>query len=342
MKRYMCKTLFIAAALIVTFATAQAENLRKEFNHAFKVEKGHNLEIVTRFSDVDVLKNDVNEIRVEVYIELKDNKNGKKLFDAFNVRFEQNGKTAYIATEFPKGINIKDLDIHFKIFMPSYINLTMDVSYGNVYLSELTGTENKLKVHFGNFKADVIASLKNAIELAYVSSADIGFLTSAVFDVSYSNLNAKRVDDFSGRTAYSEFRIDAIDNLSLTISKFDEWELGEVKNMDVRARYSEFEINSIVNKIIFNGNFGELEVDIIHSNFEIVKIEASYTDCELNIAPNASYAIEAQGSFADIDVPDRFKGSIQEKSLSIEVNGVVGDKPKGKVYIDTSFGDVDF
>lgn len=341
MKKFMFKSLFMTAVLLVSIGAVQADELRKEFNHTFQVTKGHTLKIDTRFSNVDIVKNTADEIKVEAYIEVSNGKNGKKLIENFELLFNQSGNVATIETKFPKNMNIKNLDVHIKVMMPMYINTNLDVKYGSLYISELAGAENEIKVGFGNFKADVIASKTNEISLSYVDRADIGYIVSGTFDVNFSHLKIKKIDSYSGKSSYSEIVIDQVNVLNLPVTKFDEWEIGSVNSVDADSRYSEFEITTLNNSLVLNANFGEFDIERTSKDFELIKIKASYTDCDVNIDAGASYTIEAYGSYADIDVPDNFKGTLKEKSLSVEINGQVGESPKGKVTINTSFGDVD-
>lgn len=341
MKKFMFKSLFMTAILLVSIGAVQAEELRKDFNHTFQVTKGHTLKIDTRFSNVDIVKNTADEIKVEAYIKVSNGKNGQKLIDNFELLFTQSGNVATIETKFPKNRNIKDLDVHIKVMMPMYINTNLDVKYGNLYVSELAGAENEIKIGFGNFKSDVIASKTNEISLSYVDRADIGYIVSGTFDVNFSYLKIKKIDSYSGKSSYSEIVIDEVNTLTLPSTKFDEWEVGVVNSLAANARYSDFEIATLNQSLQFDSKFGELEIDHIAKEFDRIDITASYTDCELKIDALASYTLEAYGSYAEIDVPSRFKGSMKEKSFSVELNGQVGENPKSKVVVNTSFGDVE-
>ncbi|MDA3866543.1 MAG: hypothetical protein PF489_07330 [Salinivirgaceae bacterium] len=341
MKKYLYKLIVLVALLVPTQEVVSAGVLNKEKHKTFTVEKGHNLNLLLKYSDVDIVKNSTNEIEIDVTIELKENKKGEELLEQIEIVFDQSGKDVSVETKFPKVWKSSNLNIRFTIKMPEYINLNMDLKYGNAYISQLAGTQNTIKMQYGDIKTDVIASDNNQITLAYVGSADFGYINKAKCNISYSEINIKEADLIEGESAYSEFRIQKINVLNMSMTKYDEWEIQQIVNLNATARYTEFEIGALSKKIILDANFGELDIEQTNKNFELIQLNTKYTDCELNIESGASYKLDAKGAYSDISYDGDLNGTYHDKSLSVLISGTIGKSPTGKVVIDTEFGDIE-
>ncbi|MFO7862403.1 MAG: hypothetical protein R6U85_00235 [Salinivirgaceae bacterium] len=341
MKKYLYKLIVLVALLVPAQEVVSAGALTKDMHKVFTVEKGHNLNVLAKYSNVTIVKNSKNEIEIDVTIEVKDNKNGEKLLEKIDIIFDQSGKDVSVETKFPKVWKGSNLDIQFTIKMPEYINLNMDLMYGNAYISQLAGAKNTIKLQYGNIKADVIASENNHIKLAYVGNADFGYINKANCDISYSEIKIKEADLLEGESAYSEFVIQKLNVLNMSMTKYDEWNIRQIASLNATARYTEFEIETLSQKITLDANFGELEVGKTSKNFELIQLNTSYTDCELNIESGASYTLDAKGAYSDISYSGDLNGTYRDKSLSVLISGTIGKSPTGKVTIDASYGDIE-
>ncbi|WP_462281053.1 hypothetical protein [Salinivirga cyanobacteriivorans] len=342
MKKYLYKITALSVALLFTFAAAQADDLKRSKKEVYKVAKGHSLIVETRFSDVNIVKSTTDQVEINVTIEVEgDSRRDKALFEGVKVNLKQSGNEVSVITDLPSRINSSDLEIRIDIKAPTYIQANIDLQYGNLYLEELEGKAD-LDLRYSNFKSDVLASPDNQFQLAYMDQVTIGYVNKALIDISYSEINIKKAGVLSGRSAYSEYRIGDIDQLSLSMSKYDEWEINDILDFSATSRYAEIEIGYVKKSFVLDANFGECEVSKTSANFKTIELDLSYTDCEMNIDGNASYTLKVDGSYADVEYPkDRFEGSFHSRMMSLSIDGTIGKSPTGKVLIETSYGDVE-
>ncbi len=342
MKKYLYKITALSVAILFTFAAAQADELKRTEHKVYKVAKGHTLIVDTRYSNVNIVKTTADEVEIDVTIEVEGNsRRNKAFFEGIKVQLNQKGKEVSVVTGLPQRINASDLDLKIDIKAPTYMQVDVDLQYGSLYLEELQG-KAELDLRYSNFKSDVLASVDNQFQFAYLDQVSIGYVNKALIDINYSEIKIKKAGILSGRSSYSEYRIADLDQLNLSMSKYDEWEIAEILDFSATSRYSEFDIGYLKKAFVLDANFGECEVNRTSANFKTIELDLSYTDCEMNIEPGASYSLKVDGSYADVEYPEsRFKGSHHSKMMSLSVNGTIGDSPTGKVVIETSYGDVE-
>lgn len=341
MKKYLYKIIVMSVALI-TVAAAQAEDLSRKIHKVYQVSKGHTLIVDTRYSDVNIVKSTADEVDINVTISVDGNsRRDRSLFESVKVNLVQSGDEISVITDLPNRMNTSDLELKFRISIPVYMNVEMELHYGNLYLEELEGKAD-LELRYSNFKTDVLASTENKFEMAYMDHVNIGFVNKTLIDISYSEVTIKKASVLSGRSAYSEYSIGEVDQLNMSMTKYDEWEIREIKDFSATSRYSEFDIGLLKKSFILDANFGECDISRTSSKFTNIELDLSYTDVELNIDPGTSYSLKVDGSYTDVEYPeDRFKGSYQSKMMSLSMDGTIGDAPSGKVLIETSYGDVE-
>jgi hypothetical protein len=341
MKKYLYKIALLSVAVIFTFA-AQAEDLNKKEEKSFNVKKGDNLIVDTRFSNVVIVNHKADAIEITATIDVDGaSKSQKNLLEKIEIILKKEGNDVIAKIEFPKTSKLKDFDIKFNIKTPSYINLQANVSFGNLFIENIEGSTN-LDVSYSNLKADVLASENNEFKFAFMDDVKIAFVNQALINFSYSEVEIKKTSILKGKSSFSEIAINEVDKINLSVTKYDEWDIEKIGSFTATSRFSEIDFGVLAGSLVLDINYGELDIENTSKDFELIDIEASFADCDLNIESGASYTIEGEASFADIDYDSgNFKGTRHKKNTSLEVNGTVGTTPKGKVKIQTSYGDVD-
>ncbi|PLX15651.1 MAG: hypothetical protein C0599_16460 [Salinivirgaceae bacterium] len=341
MKKYLYKIALLSVAVLFTFA-AQAEDLNKKENKTFKVKKGDNLIVDTRFSDVTIVNDKADQIEIVATIEVDGaSKKQKSMFEEIQLILKQEGNNVIVKTDFPKRINLKDFEITFHISAPSYINLEANISFGNLFLEELQGKAD-LDVSYSTMKADVLASEDNELKFAFMDQVNIAYINAALINFSYSEVEIKKASVIKGKTSFSEIEIGEVDKMNLSVTKYDEWNIEKIGSFSATSRFSEIDLGFLASQLIIDINYGELDIERTSKDFELIDIESSFAECDINVESGASYSIEAEASFADVDFNSgEFKGNKNKKTTSMSLSGNVGNSPKGKVKIKTSYGDID-
>lgn len=341
MKKYLYKIAFLSVAVILTVA-AQAQDLNKKEHKTFHVKQGDKLIVDTKFSDVTIVNHKSNDIVIVATVEVDGpSKREKAAFEEIKIILKQEGNNVIAKTEFPKKMSLKDFEIKFKIEVPVYINLDLDLAFGNLFMDELQGKTN-LDVSYSTFRANVLASTENELEFAFMDNVSIAYVNQALIYFSYSEVEIKKASVIKGKSSFSEIKIGELDKLNLSMTKYDEWDIEKVGSFSATSRFSEIDLGFLASQLVIDINYGELDIDRTSKDFELIDIDGSFAECDVNVESGASYTIEADASFADVNFDSgNFKGNRYKKTTSIEINGTVGTSPKGKVKVKTSYGDVD-
>jgi hypothetical protein len=359
---YNTSILLIQALFLLSF-TVSAEEVNKEIHKEFAAQKGTNLSIINKYGDVVVESWTTNQIVIDVKItvELPDKARAEKLMEYINVQFTEEGNNIDAETIIDDnftftgwGGDTRRFRIDYTVKMPADANLDVDNKYGNSVIGELTGLVNVIG-KYGDI--DIFKISRNnekpysTVNISYgkVSIDNCGWLDiTARYCSMFEILNAKAllID-----TRYSKFDIANVSSIVMgtstaeTGSKYDNIKIGNINNIVATSSYTTFSISKLSKKLDIQAKYGKISVDEIPSGFESINVGADYCGIDLGIDENASYYLDANAKYGDINFnEDNFK--IEQRvyeNTSKSVTGISGKNanPASKVTIRTSYGSVD-
>ena len=184
--------LLLLPITIVSFSLS-AQDAVKDFSESYDVREGVTLQADIRYSDMELIKWDKNEVDifVEIEVEAASKSLAEQKLSKINVKLGKSGSIISLETELEEGWS-RNAKVNIKIIVkaPAYMNLEMSSSYGDLFVQELNGLV-ELNLKYGNLKAGTLGRGNekpfNSLDLAY-SDATIDFAGWMEVDLSYSDM----------------------------------------------------------------------------------------------------------------------------------------------------------
>lgn len=192
-----------------------------------------------------------------------------------------------------------------RIRMPEKGNLELNIRHGKVKLS---GTSNNLKADLSHsqFSANTIAGKESRVKAFYTP-------------VNIQNWN------------YGV----------LTTGYVKDAKIGNVKSLKLISNSSDMEIERVEETAIISGTFGELKIDELASDFDLLDISLQNTDLILDL-PESALIFSYEGAQSEINYPESITGEPVERYGSKIINGFQGSRgASGTVSINAKFSNVD-
>nr|HPR32738.1 hypothetical protein [Prolixibacteraceae bacterium] len=239
------------------------------------------------------------------------------------------------------GIAETQVEINMKIRMPANLNLRVNNKFGNVYLDDFQGdvtidmANGKLKAHDLNGFCNLKINFGDAI----INRMDAGTL-----EIYYGKLNLSNARKLKITSKTSDIVITDIQDLTAHSSR-DDYRIRMVRNFETESSWTDFSISEFSNQSDIRMNFGDLSIEKIQQNFELIVIDARSTNINLsfdqNVDMNFDITTNNEVSLPMSSIIDQ-KEQIDEKENIVRYIGRTGDIKTGepKVRIRTSSGEV--
>lgn len=359
MKPLKFKSAIILALFILAGFTINAGNdeYSKEIHKEYDANAQTVLEITNKYGDVDITNWSENKVvfDIKITVDHRNEEKAKELLKMINVEFSQEGNTIKAETEIDEKINksgwifdfnsdAKEFSIDYTVKMPKNLELTLTNKYGDVFIDEITGKAD-LAVKYGNLKANKIirdnTKPLSSVYLAY-SDGTIGEVEWLKLELKYSKLEIEKSKALIGVTKYSKLYVDKSSSI-VCESKYDKYKIGYISNFVGEAKYTDIKFKELRKKLDLTTKYGDIELEYVPQNFESIKIDNKYGHVEMKIDKNASYQLDGEAEYADIDYPQGYKISRIEENTEMKVSGIIGEdkNTKSKVVIETQYGGVD-
>ena len=361
MKPLRCKFTGLFLALLLGSITLQAasDEYSKNKHKEYEVDQQTILSVINKYGDVNITNWEQDRVSIDVTVTVDHSKEEKarELLDEILINFSREGNTIQAETDFDKGFNrsggifdfdsdTKEFSIDYTIKMPKYLNLELENKYGDVFINEVTGRAD-IAVKYGNLKAKKILR-DNSKPLSHVYLA---YSNGDIEEVDWLKLTLKYTPDqceigkstaLIALTKYSKLEVEESSSI-VCESKYDNYRIGTLSNLVCEAKYTDFKIGTVKKKIDLESKYGDFDVNSVPKSFEQVKVDNSYGHIDISIDSDASYRIQGEAEYADIDLPDESSVSRIERNTELKVSGTVGPEsnPKSEVQIQTRYGNVD-
>jgi len=340
------RLLLVLPLLLLLCIPLSAQNARKEISETYNVKKGFTFNVESKYSDIELLTwdRDVLDVVVIVEVDAGSRERSENILRNINIDIKETGNSvSYITNlDFPgsPGKGVK-LDIKYTVKLPSYLNVTIENSYGNVYIQELAGLA-KLDLQYGNLKINKLArgNVKpyNNIEIAYGNAGieEAGWLE---LGISYSEFEASKFDMLIVESKYSKLYGE---NAGTVISegKYDKYTFRELDNFVAELKYSNVKIDKLHQKFDLNASYTNVKIDYLLKGFEKIRANLSYGNFSAITEPGTSYNLNADSKYGEINVSPASNLSRSRENGNLKVSGTVGTNPKSDVNIVTRYGNI--
>lgn len=327
-------------------------------------------------------KNEVY-FEIKMIITSSTQKKADELLSNIDVKFEQMGKQIKAQTVFQNNLQCNNcgMTLEYSIMVPKgmdYIfdnkygnillgdadgNTDITVKYGNLFVKNFLGDNNIINVKYGNFecensinnhannidvkygsvKINKLTGNKNVLNIGYAGNIEIKETNDLEIDVKYSKLNIGTANELKIESGYTNTSITKVKKLNLS-SKYENYNIGEIDELNAEYAYTNVSIGKL-NKVlkISEIKYGKLNIDDVLPTFELINVDASYTNVKIRFDPKASYNVDLYTKYSTIEVPSGSKTNRTEPDKnSIQVKGIVGNNssPKANVNITNKYNGI--
>lgn len=338
-------TLFLFLQIAFASVAFADEEFTKKYHEEYDTDKSTVLEVHNKYGEVNIKNWENNQIVIDVTVtvEADDKEEAEKYMKQIKIKIDKSGNKIEAVTDLDGSFNNVDFTIDYEIKMPTATPLTLSNKYGAIFINELSNFVD-IAVKYGSLQINTLTNgktdPKSKIDLGY-SKGSIGKCNWLKIGLAYSKLSINEATALIVVSKYSGLEVEESSTI-VAESKYDkDYEIGKVNNFVCEGKYSRYDIEEVASTLKLDIGYSKVSVDYIPQNFELIKIESKYGSIDLDIDENAEYKLKASLKYGSIDYPESEKISVQKENTSVEVWGDVGQNPKGEVFIQSKYGNVD-
>ena len=333
------KAKILTVIFCLTTLFAFAEN-RNDLNNSYKYTKkrtidanfetagNYSLSLIGRYSDYKISTWDENYVSFHIEIITKANKleTAEDMLYAIDVDFENSKMEKNLnAKTVIKKNNIKNVSFQIShyVMVPQDILLSIYNHYGDVYIDK-ANRNLIVEMKYGDFSIDDILSHAE-INLLY-GDADIKNANKITAYMNYGDIDAVNVNE-------------ALINMNYGSAKFD-----AVNILNGKLNYSDLELGNVEKTVDISTNYGDVEINSMSDNFELIKVQANYSDIDLSLNEMMSFSYDISLLYGDIknDILEKHARKIIEKNYQMSMIGNLNDEDqRHKIIISGNYSDVE-
>lgn len=339
-------TIVFLSALLLQVSFANADEVERTLaQKKFDVSSDALLSVEHKFGKIKCKNWDQNSISVKVTasVEASSVEKANKLLDRISVDVDGNSNAVSVESKFSdklfSGKN-NNLTIDIEIMMPESVRLDIDHQFGNAYI-EVADGDSEISIQYGSLEVKALKSNSNDIEVSF-SEANLDYVGKGDLDISYSTLKVEEGLDLNIESDYSTVTISKVDNLKIE-NEGGNVNIGEIGSVDLTSKFSEFKISKLHNLMIADTEYGSLKVWDIEAGFSQIIVENSFGSVNLEFMNDASFNLEADMEFCDLNYPKSsasFSKRIVESTEKYYQGTIGSGSSKSSVSIESSFGNV--
>lgn len=326
----------------LSFAFAEKPEVieSKVIKRSFDVSSTADLKISNRYGNVNLTTWDQNKIdfHIEIQVDGRDAQKVKDRLNSISINFSSSANFVAAETmiESIKGFNNVNISIHYFVKLPKTNNINIQNQYGNIDIDNLRGTSN-IELKYGNFSANQLNNSSNVLNFDYVTRASIDWVESASINLGYSKLSINKSDVLNLNSKYSDVSIGRVKDI-LNNAKYGNVQIETVNAFTNSATYSNIKVGELITSFVSTGSYGSISISDVKKGFNKVSIGANYLAVSIGISKDATYNLEGNFKYGDLNYPSNLNLSKEiKKSTSAYYEGKVGNG-KGDILLNMTYG----
>lgn len=346
--RFKPTLLLILISLSMTSYVFASNDYTKNFERKYTVKRGTQLNIENKYGDVEINNWALNEVLIKATItaEAPNQSKAESVFRNISINISQSGDVIKAITQIKADFKRGDkFNIDYEIFTPDYIQISLDNKFGDIYINAQTAQAD-INLSYGNLSTKKLLPLNNSdlnsISLSY-AKANISECSRAKLSLKYSEVDIANSQTLVVASRFSKLHLN--NNTSLVAdSKYDAFNIINSESVQIKGEYSDIKAGSIHKSLSLNLKYGHCKITNVNSNFENISIDNQYAPTYITIAKEASYTLEAETQFCNINYPKNSQIITKEQNhIEQKIKAHVGhlDAPESKVSIMSKYGNID-
>ncbi|MGA2824443.1 MAG: hypothetical protein ABSE72_13080 [Bacteroidales bacterium] len=345
------KTIFkiipiLALIFILVPGIARAhDDYTKIIKKEYTVNADAQVILENKFGQIHCNNWDQNLVSIEIRITVTaySQEKANKLLDLVNIVSNGSPSQVEAKTVFGKegfSGNSK-VSVDYTVNMPATVNLNLTNKFGDVFLNEISGKGN-LNIAYGNMEINKLLNSDNVIDIKF-GKGNVQYITGAMVSLKYSEMKVEYAGSLFVDSKFSNLNGKKIVSLSISF---------EGGNIDVenssavtgKSKFSDLSISHLDKKIDLDIQYGNCDVEHIATDFTLISVRNKYGTVSVNVPSGASYTLDADLKFCDLDFPEDQATMTQRivTNTSKSFRATVGKNPnpEAKVIVRSEFGNV--
>lgn len=346
MKTRIRFTVLVFLCAVLSNAVWAKDEYTRIIRKEFIVNADAQLVINNSFGKVHCNSWDKNVILIEVQISVMapDEKSATKVLESINVSITGTASQVEAKSTIPpNGFNRarSSLRIDYTVSMPASVNLDLTNKFGDVFVNELAG-KGKISLGYGKLEANKLSNSDNLIDIKF-GNANIESLKGAVVNLKYSDFKLGYAGSLRLDSKYSNINADKIISFVFN-SEGGKLEMVNSSVLDGTTKFTNINITRLEKKLALEIHYGACDIQEVPADFSDISIRNKYGNVNIGIAEQASYSLDAEMKFCDLDFPEG-KAVINQRNISNtskSYKATVGKESEAssKIFVRSEFGSV--
>lgn len=326
------KSILLWLVLVVfsakTFGKSDAETqeMTKDMSRIFPTTENTKIEVENKYGDIFIDTWDKDSVLFEIEIVAYSEKEEhlESLIDMVDVEFNNYSSFILVETKIGEDRNIidkaafsfsknisgtREVRVNYRIFMPPHIKLSIENSFGDVFIDEFIG-EFSLEIAHGDFRANLLSNMK-VVKSKY-GEVKIDDATGGRFEFSFvKGAELGSLKDVFIRSSSSEIDIDYIDELRIE-SRLDQIFIENLDQVSGKTNMTKLHIRSLAMGAELNSKYGNVRIDDLMPTAERVRMDGVSTDYSLGFTEETKGTFDLQVSTSKEFSTDKTRVEVKE------------------------------
>lgn len=350
------KSLFLLGSFLLLFATslwAVPTEVKRIVNKNFKVGQNCELQVNNKYGYIVIQQWDKNEIdfSIEIIGKGENPKVAQRMADQISIDFHNMNKLVQATTliERQRNNNCRNcgFTINYTINVPASVKLNLTNKYGNIQLDETT-QPFRADIKYGNLYASNLKGTNNEITIKY-GNIELSESEKLLLNIGYGNVHLDKITQLNLNSTYSKFDLGTVGSLEMT-SKYDRF---IIKSIDffiiLSSAYTDFTIDYLGKRFDASSlRYCKVKITEVAQNFNSILIEAGYTTIRIGLDNHYNFMADLYNRYGSIRLNGIKLSDVtlddNDNRYSKTIRGRVGNQtdPQAKVKISNSYADIIF
>ncbi|MGB6036786.1 MAG: hypothetical protein WBG42_11005 [Cryomorphaceae bacterium] len=300
---------FSISLLLVLGVNAQ---LDQKVKRSFETANSPQLSITNSFGGITIKKHNkkIIDVLVEINVVPKRSKDMEKIKDRVRIDIKEIGDLVELTTIVDlNGISTEGVEIDYTVFIPANTALKIRNQFGDVWIE---GTESNVyaRVQHGDFFCGDIGGTDNSIKVQF-GELRLETIKDAELEIQHGDFHANKLEDVELEVQFSDVEIDRVEgDVDIDVQHSD-LEIGvltiELKKLEIDAQFSDIDLEAGLWSVFYmelEGSFTDFTFPslfkdwIVHESKEINSVEYRINDRDTS---GGRIIIDANHSDVDLD-----------------------------------------
>ncbi|MEM7655340.1 MAG: hypothetical protein AAF399_04365 [Bacteroidota bacterium] len=310
----------LAAMIALAPLGVSAAELTRNIERNYPASAHSGLEIRSSGGAVKVQPSTKSEIEIFITIRARaaTEEAAQAYLDQVEIRERQFGDQLQLETQalgqrlWQVGGN-DDLEVIYEVFLPESHALEVQLKRGDIDLGNRGGNVD-IELSHGDLIADTLYGNGNRLEL-HRGKARIDSVGGMDLQLSLAELDLGAAGELYLRSQTAKVKVGRVGNLDL-VAHLGELTLGWVGDVQGRYTSSQCSIETLARSLDLDVKYAPaLEIETVQAGFSRIDLRGNATGMRLGVEPSASFELEAEMAYGELEAKD-WKDEIEEEKTS--------------------------